>query len=192
MAPNGSNRAWRPGRETGAASRPAALLCLCCVGLCSLAVWVWDVLWPRRHETSWPRVYFLSFFLLFFLHSDSLIRFGAAEVEEQQHEQPSCPIASACSAAQHDAAQRKCMARQHRQVRRTTRGTGRRNRMTRQMAWRRVSKPASRYACIPSVPCMAQLTSLAFSLLQHHPIPRDTPHIPIHTKARRRHDTISD
>lgn len=52
--------------------------------------------------------------------------------------------------------------------------------MTRQMAWRRVSKPASRYACIPSVPCMAQLTSLAFWLLQHHPIPRDTPHIPTH------------
>lgn len=79
------------------------------------------------------------------------------------------------SAAQHDAAQRKGMARQpqqQQQVRCTTRGTGRRSGTTRRMAWRRVSKPAFRYACIHSVLWVHTPYPVLLLLLQkHHPIP---------------------
>ena len=133
MAPNGSNRAWRPGWETGAASS----LLLCCA--CAVFGYAWvDVLWPQAGmKRAGPELLCLDSF-----HPGRRRRNINGRVTSH-------PIIAQHSTAQHNTTQRNATHGHGKAATSTPARRGeirRRNGTTRRMAWRRVSKPASRYA----------------------------------------------
>lgn len=156
---------------------PVALLCLCCVGLQSPTAGMlggWISRGPGGMKRAGPE----------FTFPRSLIRSGEGH-HWKSHSPPR-------STTRRSATQRKGMARQQ-QVRCTTRGTGRRSGTTRRMAWRRVSKPTSRYArtCCRYVVYYV-LWSLALLIAAAPPDPRDTPHVHKGTSSSRYDVWLSD
>lgn len=166
--PNGSNRAWRPGWETGVASS-LSLCCACAV--LGYAGWVDVLCGPGGMKRAGPE----------FTGSPLFIRGGGGAFSCKSH----LPIPSHHRAAQHDAAQRKGMARQQQQQQvRCRQESGRRNGTTRRMAWGRVSK-----ACVP--PHIHRRITMSGLLIDAAPPdPRDYTACNPYTKAGRRHDTI--